>query len=120
MKRQAKATQRSRDDQVVGGRVTRVHEEEDDAVEEDEAAELVPDGDGLGELRHSMLGGDRVEDEVPCEGGDGTHPEEAVHQRPQTHCETCAVAGEEEGGKEEGVLEDEEEAGRLGKGTPCG
>ena len=60
-----------------------------------------------------MLPGDRVEDEVPREGGEGAHPEEAVHQGPQTHDETCAFADEEEGGQEQGVLEQEEGGGKA-------
>src|SRR5258707_3120704 len=87
-----------RDDQLVNDRVVTAHEDEDDAVEEDEVADLVAHADGLGELRLSMLPGDWVEDEVPREGGDGAHPEEAVHQRLQTHDEMPGFASEEEGG----------------------
>src|SRR5258706_2419349 len=87
-----------RNDQLVNGRVVTVHEDEDDAVDENEVADLVAHADGLGELRLSMLPGERVEDEVPREGGDGAHPEEAVHQRAQTHDATSGFASEEDGG----------------------
>ena len=105
-----------REGEPVVGRVMRAGQGHHEAIEEYEVADLIVEADVFAHWRFACLEREWQQDEVPGEGGNGAHPQHAIDDDPHAGQPTVTRVEKEEGGDEEGILQDEEEIGQAREG----